>query len=73
MPPYSRQSNGVAKRKNHSLTELVNVMFDTTGLFKEWWGETILIVYHVLNKIPNKNKNYMGLFGYGQCAYSQKA
>lgn len=48
-------------------------MFDTTGLFKEWWGETILIVYHVLNKIPNKNKDYMGLFGYGQCAYSQKA
>jgi transposase InsO family protein len=35
---YSTQSNGVAKRKNHTLTDLVNVMLETSGLSKEWWG-----------------------------------
>ena len=34
-PPYSPQSNGVAERKNHTLTDLVNAMLDTTGLSKE--------------------------------------
>jgi transposase InsO family protein len=37
-PPYSPQSNGVAKRKNHTLTDLVNFMLDTAGLSKAWWG-----------------------------------
>jgi hypothetical protein len=55
-PPYSPQSNRIAKRKNHTLTKLVNAMFDTTGLSKEWWGETILIACHVLNRVPTKNK-----------------
>ena len=36
--PYSPQSNGVAERKNHTLTDLVNAMLDTAGLSKEWWG-----------------------------------
>ena len=33
--PYSRQSNGIAKRKNRTLTELVNAMLETVGLSKE--------------------------------------
>jgi transposase InsO family protein len=37
-PPYSPQSNGVAERKNHILTDLVNSMLETTGLSKAWWG-----------------------------------
>jgi transposase InsO family protein len=37
-PPYSPQSNGVAKRKNHTLTDLVNSMLDTASLSKAWWG-----------------------------------
>ena len=41
-PPYSPQSNGVAKRKNRTLTDLVNAMLDTSGLSKAWWGEAIL-------------------------------
>jgi transposase InsO family protein len=36
--PYSSQSNGVAKRKNHTLTDLVNSMLKTAGLSKAWWG-----------------------------------
>jgi transposase InsO family protein len=55
-PPYSPQSNGVAERKNHTLTELVNAMLGTVGLSKEWWGETILTSCHVLNRVPSKNK-----------------
>jgi transposase InsO family protein len=33
-PPYSPQSNGVAERKNCTLTDLVNSMLETAGLSK---------------------------------------
>jgi transposase InsO family protein len=55
IPPYSSQSNGIVERKN-SLTDLVNAMLETARLSKEWWGEAILIAYHVLNRVPTKNK-----------------
>ena len=55
-PPYSPQSNGVAERKNCTLTDLVNAMLDTSGLSKAWWGEAILTACHVLNRVPTKNK-----------------
>jgi transposase InsO family protein len=55
-PTYSPQSNGIAERKNHTLTDLVNTMLETAGLSKEWWGETILTACHVLNRVPTKNK-----------------
>jgi transposase InsO family protein len=35
--PYLLQSNEVVKRKNRTLTDLVNIMLDTAGLSKEWW------------------------------------
>jgi transposase InsO family protein len=54
--PCSPQSNEVAERKNRTLTDLVNAMLETSGLSKEWWGETILTASHVLNKVPTKNK-----------------
>ena len=37
-PPNSPQYNGIAERKNRTLTDLVNAMLDTAGLSKEWWG-----------------------------------
>src|SRR3954464_11514561 len=55
-PPYSPQSNGVAERKNRTLTDLVNAMLDTAGLSKAWWGEAIMTACHVLNRVPTKNK-----------------
>ena len=55
-PPFSPQSNGIAERKNRTLTELVNAMLSTAGLSKEWWGEAILTACHVLNRVPTKNK-----------------
>jgi hypothetical protein len=54
--PYSPQSNGVAKRKNHTLTDLVNSMLDTAGLSKAWLRVALLISCHVLNRVPMKNK-----------------
>jgi transposase InsO family protein len=54
--PYSPESNGIAKRKNRMLTDLVNTMLDTAGLSKAWWGEALLTASHVLNRIPNRNK-----------------
>jgi transposase InsO family protein len=56
MPPYSPQSNGVAERKNRTLTDLVNAMLDTSGLSKEWWGEALMTACHVLNRVPVKDK-----------------
>ena len=50
------QSNGVAERKNRTLTDLVNAILDTAGLFKEWWGEAILTACHVLTRVPTKNE-----------------
>jgi transposase InsO family protein len=35
-PPYSPQSNGIAERKNRTLTDLVNTMLESVGLSKEW-------------------------------------
>ena len=55
--PYSPQSNGVAERKNLTLTDLVNAVLETSGLFKAWWGEAILTACHVLNQVPTKNKD----------------
>ena len=54
-PPYSPQSNGVAERKNRTLTDLVNAMLDVSGLSKAWWVEAILTSCHVLNKVPIKD------------------
>jgi transposase InsO family protein len=54
--PYSPQSNGIAERKNRTLTDLVNARLEIAGLSKEWWGEAILTACHVLNHVPMKNK-----------------
>nr|CAD39988.3 OSJNBb0045P24.6 [Oryza sativa Japonica Group] len=56
-PPYSPESNGIAERKNRTLTDLVNAMLETTGLPKAWWGEALLTSNHVLNRVPNINKD----------------
>jgi hypothetical protein len=55
-PPYSPESNGVAKRKNRMLSDLVNAILDTARLSKAWWGEAVLTACHILNRVPIKNK-----------------
>ena len=56
-PPYSPQSNGVAERKNRTLTDLVNAMLESSGMSYEWWGEAILTANFVLNRVVIKNKD----------------
>jgi hypothetical protein len=56
-PPYSPESNGIAEKKNRTLTDLVNAMLDTAGLPKAWWREALLTSNHVLNRVPNRNKD----------------
>jgi transposase InsO family protein len=45
--PYSPQSNRVAKRKNRTLTDFVNIMLNTAGLSKAWWRRLYLL--HVMS------------------------
>jgi hypothetical protein len=37
-PPYSPESNGISERKNHTLTDLVDVMLEIAGLSKGMVG-----------------------------------
>ena len=55
-PSYSPESNGVAERKNRTITEMVNAMLETAGLPWEWWAEAMLTACHTLNRVPMKNK-----------------
>ena len=51
-PPYSPQSNGVAKRKNRTLKEMMNAMLISFGVPQNMWGEAILSINYLLNRIP---------------------
>ena len=52
--PYTPQQNGVAERKNRVLTEMVNAMLSNSGLSQGFWGEAVLTVCYILNRVPNK-------------------
>lgn len=48
--PYSPEMNGIAERKNITLTELVVAVMLNYGVAPHWWGKLLLIVCYVLNK-----------------------
>ena len=52
--PYSPQQNGVAKRKNRTLKDMMNAMLISSGLPQNLWGEAILATNYILNKLPRK-------------------
>nr|KAJ0201746.1 hypothetical protein LSAT_V11C600333100 [Lactuca sativa] len=54
---YTPQQNGVAKRKNRTLKEMVNSMLSYFGLSEGFWGEAILTACYILNRTPNKRSN----------------
>jgi len=54
-PPYNPQSNCVAKRKNRTLLDMVNVLLTSYGLPKNMWGETLYSACYILNRILYKN------------------
>ena len=55
--PYSLAFNGVVERKNRTLIELTNAMLIKSGAPLHFWGEAILIVCHVLNRMPHKKSH----------------
>ncbi|CAJ2637004.1 unnamed protein product [Trifolium pratense] len=55
--PYSPEMNGKAERKNRTLTELVVAIMLNSGAAKHWWGEIILTVCFVLNRIPKSKRS----------------
>nr|GEZ02414.1 zinc finger, CCHC-type [Tanacetum cinerariifolium] len=52
--PYTPQQNGVAKRKNRTLKEIVNSMLSYSGLSEGFWREAILTDCYLLNRFLNK-------------------
>ncbi len=55
-PPYTPQSNGVAERKNRTLTDMINSLLISSGLPKYMWGEALNTACHILNRVPPKHK-----------------
>ena len=53
--PYSPEMNGVAERKNRTYSELVTALLVSSGAPKYLWGEALLTVCYVLNRVPSKN------------------
>ena len=53
--PYSPQSNGVAERKNRSITEMATCMLLDAGLEKRFWGEAVLTATYLQNRLPSRS------------------
>ena len=53
-PHYSPESNGVAERKNKTLKEMMNSLLISASTPNNLWGEAILSVCHLQNRIPYK-------------------
>src|SRR3954470_510103 len=54
-PPCSPQSNGVAERKNRTLTNMVKTIIDSSGLSRKGGGEALMTAVNLLNRVPTKN------------------
>jgi hypothetical protein len=48
---YTPQQNGVAKRKNRTLIEMVKTMLDEYKTSNRFWAEAINTAYHVTNRL----------------------
>ena len=53
-PQHLTCLNGVAKRKNRTLKEMMNAMLISYGLLQNMWGEAILSTNYLLNKVHKK-------------------
>ena len=53
-PPYSLKSNGIAERKNRTLKEMMNSLLVSALTPDNLWGEAILFVCHLQNRISYK-------------------
>ncbi|GJR58692.1 zinc finger, CCHC-type containing protein [Tanacetum coccineum] len=53
-PPYMPQHNGVSKRRNRTLLDMVRSMMSQTTLPKSFWDYALESVAHILNMVPTK-------------------
>ena len=52
--PGTPQQNGVAKRRNKTLMDMVRSMMSNSSLPKSLWMYALKIVVYLLNRIPSK-------------------
>jgi hypothetical protein len=52
---YTPQQNGVAKRKNRTIMEMVHSMLATEHLSNEYWDEEVATLLCILNIRPTKS------------------
>ncbi|GKA01113.1 retrotransposon protein, putative, ty1-copia subclass [Tanacetum coccineum] len=53
-PPYTPQHNGVSKKRNRSLLDMVRSMMNLTTLPKSFWGYTVKTAARILNMVLTK-------------------
>ncbi|GJU09710.1 zinc finger, CCHC-type containing protein [Tanacetum coccineum] len=62
--PYTSQQNGVAKKKNRAIKEMVNSMLSYLGLSERFWGEAMLTPCYLLNRavvrLPDPKRKTLG-------------
>jgi transposase InsO family protein len=55
--PYTPQQNGVAERKNRTITEMVRCMLVQSGLGRRYWGEAVMTANHIRNRCVSRSIN----------------
>jgi transposase InsO family protein len=50
--PYSPQQNGVAKRKNRTILDMVRSMLKSKNMPKEFWAEAVRCAIYLQNRCP---------------------
>jgi len=53
MPGTPRQ-NGIAKRQNHTLKDMVRNIISHTTLLESLWCESLKTVVYLINRVPSK-------------------
>lgn len=53
--PGTPQQNGIAERRNGTLLDMVRSMMAQANLPISSWGDALLIVAYILNRVPSKS------------------
>ena len=53
--PRSPEQNGVAKRSNRTLKDMMRSMMSRSNLPEYLWGEAIKTANYILNRVPSKS------------------
>nr|GFB35244.1 retrovirus-related Pol polyprotein from transposon TNT 1-94 [Tanacetum cinerariifolium] len=54
-PPYTPQHNGLSKRRNRTLLDIVRSMMSQTTLSKSFWDYALETIARILNMVLTKN------------------